>query len=118
MDELVTKSSFLINKYLNKSNIAFICIPGMFIGFLISPAVLSMSMILFGISSLRDVPPARWLKNKWWLMGIAWIAFYALSYFWSDDKGMWSVSLQVKLPFLLLPLAFAYTPRFSDAQLY
>ena len=101
---------------LDKSNIALICILGMFAGFLVSPAVLSISMFLYGVSALRDVHPRRWLENKWWLLGVAWIACYALTYFWSDNKEYWGVGLQVKLPFLLLPLAFSYTPRFSDKQ--
>jgi O-antigen ligase len=109
--------NLLNNKYLDKSNIAFVCILGMFAGFLVSPAVLSISMFLYGVSALRDVHPRKWIKQKWWLLGLVWIAFYAISYFWSDDKGQWGVALQVKLPFLILPLAFAYTPEFSPRRL-
>ncbi len=102
---------------LDKSNIAFICILGMMVGFLCAPALLSIAMMVYGVNGLRGISPRKWLKDKWWLAGIAWIAFYAISYFWSADKESWSVAVQVKLPFLLLPLAFAYTPRFSARQL-
>ena len=110
-------SSFLSNKMLDKSNIALFCIFGMFIGFLVSPAILSISMFLYGVNGLRDVNPRRWFENKWWLLGIAWIACYAISYFWSDNKEYWGIGLQIKLPFLILPLAFSYTPAFSTRQL-
>src|SRR3569833_337535 len=88
----------------------------MYTGFLVSPAILSMSMILYGVSALRDAHPRLWVRDKWWLMGIAWITFYAVSYFWSDDKGQWSSALQLKLPFLLLPLAFTFTPVFTPRR--
>src|SRR5690348_10971879 len=89
----------------------------MVIGFLASPAILSISMMIYGVNGLWGVHPRRWIKDKWWLLGVAWVAFYAISYFWSENKASWGISVQVKLPFLLLPLAFAYTPRFSAKQI-
>ncbi len=61
--------------------------------------------------------PKDWLKQKWWLLGLCWIAFYALSWFWTTDKGNWGTRLEVKLPFLILPLAFGFLPKFSAKQL-
>lgn len=101
----------------DKSSIALICILGMFAGFLVSRVALSISMFLFGINAIRNVPPRQWLRQRWWLLGLVWVAMYALSWFWSDDKGQWSNHLQTKLPFLLLPLAFSYQPRFSPRQI-
>jgi O-antigen ligase len=102
---------------IDKSRIALFCIIGMFAGFLVSRVVLSISMFLFGINAIRDIHPREWLKQKWWLLGLSWVAMYALSGFWSDDMNTWGEHLQTKLPFLLLPLAFSYQPRFSDRQL-
>lgn len=102
---------------LDKSRIALVCIVGMFAGFLCSRVVMSISMFLFGINAIRDVPPRQWLRQKWWLLGLAWVAAYALTWFWSDDKGEWGNHLQTKLPFLLLPLAFSYQPKFSERQI-
>jgi O-antigen ligase len=116
MTQLQNKSNFLRDTMLDKSNIALICILGMVIGFLISPAVLSISMIIYGINGLWGIHPRLWLPHKWWLLGVAWIALYTVSYAWSRDMGEF-VGAQVKLPFLLLPLAFSYTPRFSQKQL-
>ncbi len=89
----------------------------MMAGFLVSFVVLSIFTFLFGINALRGVSPRLWPKNKWWLVGIGWIAMYAISYFWTDNKTYWGIGLQVKLPFLILPLAFPFLPRFNARQL-
>ena len=89
----------------------------MIAGFLISRVALSISMFLFGINAIRDISPRQWLRQKWWLLGLAWVAMYAISYFWTADKGNWHTRLEVKLPFLLLPLAFAFLPSFTQRQL-
>ncbi len=86
-------------------------------GFLASPAILSMAMIIYGVNGLWGVHPKNWLRDKWWLLGIGWVLCYAISFFWTDNTENWNVGLQVKLPFLLLPLAFAYTPRFTPKQM-
>jgi O-antigen ligase len=105
------------NAAFGKANIALVCIAGMFAGFLVSRAALSMSMLLFGLNALRGVHPKEWLRQKWWLLGIGWVAIYALSWFWSEDKHNWGIRLDVKLPILLLPLAFALLPRFNQRQM-
>lgn len=74
-------------------------------------------MFLFGVVALWGIPPKRWLQQGWWLLGLAWVASYAISWFWSTDKGEWSAHLQVKLPFLILPLSFALLPRFDTKEL-
>ncbi len=99
-----------------KAPIAVFLVVAMLAGFLVSRAVLSMSMILFGLNALWNIPPKKWLNEKWWLWGVAWIALFALSIFWSEDKHYWSEHVQVKLPLLLLPLSFAFLPPFSKRQ--
>lgn len=89
----------------------------MVIGFMVSRVELSISMFLFGINAIRDINPRRWFRNKWWLVGVAWVAIYALTYFWSHNKVEWDVRWQTKFPFLLLPLAFPFLPRFTPRQL-
>ncbi|WP_165836304.1 O-antigen ligase family protein [Taibaiella soli] len=74
-------------------------------------------MILFGLNGIRDVQPKEWLKQRWWLFGLIWVLLYAVSWFWSDNKHEWNVLTQVKLPFLIMPLAFAFLPAFSQKQL-
>jgi len=86
-------------------------------GFLVSTVMLSISMFFFCVNALWGVSPRRWLENKWWLLGLAWMAMIAISYFWSDDKVQWERSLQVKMPLLLYPLACGFMPSFSRKQL-
>ncbi len=40
----------------------------------------------------------------------------AISYFWSDDKTYWLRLVQTRLPFLVLPWAFANLPSLSERQ--
>ncbi len=117
MKKLVSKSSFLNNKKLDKSDIAVGCIVLMFAGFLVSRLLLSFGMVLFGINALRGVSVSHWRQKKYWVAGIAWVACYALTWFWSSDKATWEVMLQLKLPVLLLPLAFAFLPAFNGRQI-
>jgi O-antigen ligase len=113
----VDKNSFLRSKFLSKSNIAIFAVLFMIIGFFVSRVVLSMSMVLFGINALWNVPPRAWLKDKWWLLGVVWVAIYGLSRFWSEDLAFWNDRFQVKYAILLLPLAFYFTPAFTVRQL-
>ncbi len=85
-------------------------------GLLCSRAAVSICMIFFGTVALWGVHPREWLKQRWWLLGLGWVALYALSYFWSDDKAMWAEHLQVKLPVVLLPLAFSLLPPFEARE--
>ena len=89
----------------------------MLFGMLCARFVASLSMILFGLNALWDVHPRHWLKQKWWLFGLLWVALYAASALWSTDTDEWFAHLQVKFPFLFMPLAFAFLPRFTAVQL-
>jgi O-antigen ligase len=113
----MSKSTFLNNRMPDKSDIAFVCILGMMTGFLINQVVLSISMILFCINALRGVHPRQWLQNKWWLLGLTWLAMIGLSYFWSENKVNWERCFQVKFPLILFPLACGFMPAFSARQL-
>jgi len=117
VNKLVDKSTFLNNNKLGKSDIAIICILGMVAGFLYPRVLLSISMFLFGVTALWGVHPRHWLKDKWWLTGVLWVALYAITWFWSEDKHNWGTRLEVKLPFLLLPLAFPFLPQFTTRQI-
>ena len=88
----------------------------MFVGYLVSRAALSISMMVFGLNALIDVGPRKWLKEKWCMLGFGVVALYAVTYFWSSDLHYWNVHVVMKTPILLLPLSFAFLPRFSIKQ--
>jgi hypothetical protein len=111
------KNSLQEAKQTWKGNIALITLMGMVIGMLGARFVASLSTILFGINALWDIHPRRWLKQRWWVFGLGWVFLYVLSVFWSADTDEWFAHLQVKFPFLFLPLAFAFLPPFSAKQL-
>lgn len=96
-----------------RQEIALFLVLSMLGGFLFGRAILSVAMFLFGMNAIWDTSPRDWLKRKWWLLGLAWIGMYALSGLWSDNIPYLEDRLQVKLPFLLLPLAFYYQQAFS-----
>jgi O-antigen ligase len=101
----------------DKTNFAVFLILLMVAGFLWSPALCSIAVFLFGFNCIRDVHPKLWLREKWWLGGLVWVGFFAVSWFWSADKHLWGEHFRVKLPFLLLPLAFGFLPSFNQTQI-
>lgn len=109
----MNKSNFL-RANVNKPLLVLIAVAGTFAGLLWSRAVLSLSVMLLGVVGLWGVSPARWLKQRWWLIGVLWVACYFVSGFWSTDMHYWSTRCEVKLPVLLLPLAFSFLPGFSQ----
>ncbi|HTN45438.1 MAG TPA: O-antigen ligase family protein [Flavipsychrobacter sp.] len=111
----MSKNSF--KPAITKLNIAIFLIVVMVVGFLFSRAILSMSMILFGVNALCNVHPKEWFRQKWWLWGWIWVAYFGISILWSEDKAYGWQHLQVKLPILLLPLSFAFIPAFNKKQL-
>jgi O-antigen ligase len=108
----VNKNTFLQSKVI-RSNIALFSLLLMLAGFFISRSMLSLGIILFGLNGVIGVSPRNWFKEKWWLLGVLWVGLYAVSWFWSNDLSYWNTRFQVKLPILLLPLAFAFIPPFS-----
>lgn len=113
----MNKNSFLNPKLVSKPNIAFALLILTMVGLFCSRAVMSMSMIGFGVAGLWGVHPREWVKDRFWLLGVLWVGLFALSFFWSHDTGYWLEHVQVKLPILLLPLAFRFLPSFSTKQL-
>jgi len=113
----VSKNSFLQSEYLSKNKVALFLIAAMLIGFLGARAIGSIAIFLFTVNALRDVPPRQWFREKWWLLGLIWIGMYAISWFWTDSQEGWNDHIQVKIPFLLLPLAFGFLPRWGEKEL-
>ncbi len=80
-------------------------------------AGLSISMAVFGAFALLRHTLRDWKKSSWWWMGALWVAGYGLSYFWSEDTAQWGRSVGVKMPVILLPLAYALLPVLDGKRL-
>lgn len=117
MTNLPNKSNLLNNKLLSKTNIAIVCMLAMVVGFFLSRAVLSISMIALGVLTIFRSDPKLWIKNRFWILGALWVAFYIVSFFWSEDKSFWGRRVEVKLPVLLLPAVFCCLPAFNVRQI-
>lgn len=100
-----------------KTNIAIACALAMLAGFLMSRVLLSFATVMFGLNALWGIHPKNWLKNKWWLLGLVWVGIYIISGLWSDNMAEYNERVSVKLPVLLLPLAFSLLPPFTAKQL-
>ena len=113
----MNKSNLLIRNLVSKTNVAIFCAIGMVCTFLVSRAVLSCFVFVFGFNAIRDINPKNWKKDIWWIMGVIWFLMYALSFFWTMDTDNWHTRVEVKLPVLLLPLAFYFLPAFNRKQI-
>lgn len=113
----MNKSKSINYNYFSRTNIALFCVLGMIGGFMVSRAVLSAGMVLFCITCLYGVHPKSYVENKWWLLGLSWVAMYGLSCFWSANTARWEGHVLLKVPFILLPLAFGFLPAFSPKHL-
>jgi O-antigen ligase len=89
----------------------------MIAGFLAGRAILSISMFVFLLNAMTFNSLQHYSRQKWWLLGLAWVGFFALSYFWSTNIPFWEERVQTKFAFLMLPLAFGLLPAFSLKQL-
>lgn len=116
MTNLSNKSNLLDHKLLSKTNIAIVCMLAMLIGFFLSRAVLSIAMIALGVLTIFRSSPKLWIKNRFWILGALWVAFYIVSFFWSEDIAFWGRRVEVKLPVLLLPAVFCCLPAFNVKQ--
>lgn len=100
----------------SRENAAIVLTFAFVVGFLGARALLSIATLLLGLNALRGTKPLDWLRQKGWLLGVLWVALYALSFFWTENLEEWGERVQVKLPLLLLPLAMAYPLRLSRKQ--
>lgn len=102
---------------LSKNNVALFLFAATLAGLLWARSVNSVGMFLFGLNALRGISPKTYFKQRWWLLGLLWVGLYILSWFWSGDKGEWAAHVQVKMPFLILPLAFSLLDPWRPSQL-
>lgn len=97
------------------------------VGLIISPYLQSMSLFGFAIAAVwESLANREGLRERWknflkrpdfWVFGLHFII--VLLGFWSiQDQVFWLERLRIKLPFLMLPLAFFFMPSFTQRQYF
>ncbi len=103
-----------------RNNILFACIIAMLVTLFVSRALLSVSVIAFVIVSFSHSDLRKHIHcffSSPLLWGMTLLFFLPLiSGLWSDNKEKWAEMMQIKLPLLVLPLAFAGPFSFSKKK--
>jgi hypothetical protein len=95
------------------------------LGLLVSAYLQSMSLFGFALAALWESLANRtglaerwrafWRRPDYWVFGLHFVI--VLLGFWSvQDWPFWLERLRIKLPFLILPLAFFFMPQFNLRQ--
>lgn len=101
-----------------KTNI-FICLLALpLITITFPPFYNSIATILFLVFSFLGLYKLRFKINKTLLLPIILYGMMALSLLWTSDLTFSLKGLQKNLPFLLIPLAFLFLPKFDKKTLY
>ncbi|MBC7775140.1 MAG: O-antigen ligase family protein [Phycisphaerae bacterium] len=118
------------------SGLAFWSANLLIVSMVLSPFLLSVSMwfLVFAAwwHTAQTLQASLRLPQTWWeVLKVSFVRFFqrrelavltllllapALSFFWSDDKAYWLRLVQTRLPFLVLPWAFANLPTLSEKQ--
>lgn len=97
------------------------------VGLILSPYLQSMSLFGFAIAAVwESLANREGLRERWkgflkrpdfWVFGLHFVI--VLMGVWSiQDQGFWLERLRIKLPFLILPLAFFFMPSFTQRQYF
>lgn len=74
-------------------------------------------MLIGGIATAYKNRSDMKIENKLFVLAFwAFFGWTVLAYFWTSNVDIYLVDLRIKLPYLLIPLAFALIPAFSQKQ--
>lgn len=97
-----------------QSIIGLFCLLLLSLGFVASRALISIATIVIFLNACWPANIAavwqRFRSNRFGTWAILYLAIYLISFFWSDNKESWLQVIQLKLPFLLLPLGMCSVP--------
>lgn len=89
------------------------------VSMIFSPFLLSVGMWLIVVAVLWEIKRVgrsfgasiqKLVDHRAFLMITLLFWVFALSFFWSEDKGFWLARTRIRIPFLVLPWAFANLP--------
>lgn len=89
------------------------------VSMIFSPFLLSVGMWLIVVAALWEIKRVgrsfgasiqKLVDHRAFLMITLLFWVFALSFFWSEDKGFWLARTRIRIPFLVLPWAFANLP--------
>lgn len=78
----------------------------------------SISIITFVVVALFHAKKNKIVFNKFLILPILFYVLMVLSLFWTRDYKLTMNGLQKELPFLFIPIAFLFIPRFSRVEAY
>lgn len=97
------------------------------VGLIVSPYLQSMSLFGFAIAAVwESLANREGLRERWksflkrpdfWIFGLH-FAIVLLGFWSIQDQAFWLERLRIKLPFLILPLAFFFMPTFTQRQYF
>ena len=113
----MSKSNHPKLDFINKTNLAIICILVMFCGFIFSRVMLTLGTIAFIVNALIDISPFKYISKKNFYLAFAFLLIYFISGLLSNDVALGIDHAVTKIPILFFSLAFAYLPQFNKKQL-
>lgn len=112
----------------NRKLLLFFC-AGLLVSLVYSPFTLSVSMLGLIFLSFLHIKDRRlriksdtWVKLRqlpqfpsFWILGLLFFILFVNAWT-TEDMDFWLTRLRIKLPFLLLPIAFYLFPRFRERE--
>lgn len=111
---LLSSSNYHNKQAYWQSLIGLSCLVLLALGFVASRALISIATVVIFLNAFWPANIAavwqRFRSNMFGVWAVLYLAIYLLSFFWSDNKESWLQVIQLKIPFLLLPLGICSVP--------
>jgi len=111
---LLSSSNYHNKQAYWQSLIGLSCLVLLALGFVASRALISIATVVIFLNAFWPANIAavwqRFRSNMFGTWALLYLAIYLISFFWSDNKESWLQVIQLKIPFLLLPLGICSVP--------
>ena len=106
--------------WLSAQHISFLGCLLMLFSITLSPAGMSIGTVLLLLGAIWaswEARPKLKLQHPWLFWGFfAYFCWVLLSFFWTENTDLFLEDVRIKLPFLLIPIAFSLIPAFTFKQ--